>query len=189
VILASQPADTSACGRIVPRSGRGCAEDMNCAGLPAYRRRAAVCDLLHQTARPAAAPAPYRRPATRTTIGVAASHHSSRGAVRSTCTPGQASPHRCNRQRNRHRSTPRRQTHPTETGHTSGHDHLRPRRPHPRTSPAASAQPVTPKFTINDIAATHRVRYSSSSASRFADQSQSRLLTRPMTLEDVLGNN
>ena len=32
----------------------GCAQDMNCAGLPAYRRRAVVCDLRHQTALQAA---------------------------------------------------------------------------------------------------------------------------------------
>ena len=32
--------------------------------------------------------------------------------------------------------------------------HLRPRRPHTHTQPAESAQPVTPKFTINDFTAT-----------------------------------
>ena len=43
--------------------------------LPAHRRRPAVRDLLHQTARPAAAPAAGRRPATGTTTGTKSLPH------------------------------------------------------------------------------------------------------------------
>ena len=44
--------------------------------LPAHRRRAAVCDLLHQTARPATAAPARRRPTTSTTAGTKSlAHH------------------------------------------------------------------------------------------------------------------